>query len=436
MLRLLKRLLSVDCVFVTLVAPHDGSTFISVGPCEGLSHAAHDLAETVLTSAEPVVLCESAAGSITDPAVDMTALGLGLFAGIALRNDAGTAIGALYLASRGPVGATEIDRNALKDAAQLAAREIQHDHAVHAARDAWKVMVEAIETLPDGFVLYDHHDRLTICNEQYRETYPKSAHVIQPGRTFEEIIREGVRCGQYPEAIGQEDAWIAERLTAHANPTGSVEQLLPDGRWVRVLEKRLPNGGTVGFRVDITELKDRQAELYELAHRDELTGTMSRRAILSAARDRGDDARERGQALGLMILDIDNFKAVNDAYGHFAGDEALKEFCRRIKEQLRETDFFGRLGGEEFLIVLPDTPISVSITLAEQMRKSLCATPVTVNGHDIAVTLSLGVTEFDAHEKMDAALSRADRLLYQAKETGRNRTVFASHGGTSRTPGQ
>ena len=422
--RLLERLHSVECIFITLRDPLDGRTFYSNDRCGRLRDAARDVANAILKSADPLILQANGPSAATSrQAVDPGALGLDFLAGVALRDATGNAIGTLCLASRTPVNATEIDRQALEDAAHLAVREIQHDSAERTARDAWRVMVEAIETLPDGFVLYDEHDRLTICNEQYRETYPESAHVIQPGRSFEEIIREGVRCKQYAEAIGREDTWIAERLAAHANPTGPVEQLLPDGRWVRVLEKRLPNGGTVGFRVDITELKQRQAELYELAHRDELTGTMSRRAILSAARDCGTQARARGEPLGLMILDIDKFKKVNDDLGHFAGDKVLKEFCRRIESQLRDTDCLGRLGGEEFLVVLPDTSPSECVARAERMRTLLSATPITLEDEDISLTMSVGATDYRDGDTMDEAFARADRLLYRAKELGRDRTI-------------
>lgn len=422
--RLLERLHSVECIFITLRDPLDGRAFYSNDRCGKLRDAARDVANAILKSADPLILQANGPSVATSrQAVDPGALGLDFLAGVALRDATGNAIGTLCLASRTPVNATEIDRQALEDAAHLAVREIQHDSAERTARDAWRVMVEAIETLPDGFVLYDENDRLTICNEQYRETYPESAHVIQPGRSFEEIIREGVRCKQYAEAIGREDAWIAERLAAHANPTGPVEQLLPDGRWVRVLEKRLPNGGTVGFRVDITELKQRQAELYELAHRDELTGTMSRRAILSAARDCGTRARARGEPLGLMILDIDKFKKVNDDLGHFAGDKVLKEFCRRIESQLRDTDCLGRLGGEEFLVVLPDTSPSECVARAERMRTLLSATPITLEDEDISLTMSVGATDYRDGDTMDEAFARADRLLYRAKELGRDRTI-------------
>ena len=116
----------------------------------------------------------------------------------------------------------------------------------------------AIEALEDGFVIYDADDRLVLCNERYRAIYALTADVLVPGTTFETIVAEGVRRGQYAEAKGRETAWLAERLAAHRAANTSIEQHLADGRWLRIAERRTVDGGTVGFRVDITELKKAQ----------------------------------------------------------------------------------------------------------------------------------------------------------------------------------
>ncbi|MBA5778064.1 PAS domain S-box protein [Stappia sp. F7233] len=121
---------------------------------------------------------------------------------------------------------------------------------------------EAIEFLPDAFVLYDADDRLVICNERYRELYRTSADLIVPGMRFEHIIRQGANRGQYRIPEGDREAWIRRRMDMHRNPPEEpLEQNLDDGRWLRVFERRMPDGRTVGFRIDITELKLRQAEL-------------------------------------------------------------------------------------------------------------------------------------------------------------------------------
>ncbi len=127
------------------------------------------------------------------------------------------------------------------------------------AREAETRLIEAIEALPDGFVLYDADDRLVICNERYRDIYQTSSDLIKPGNTFETIIREGARRGQYQS--DDVETWIEQRLAEHRNPGEGVEQKLDDGRWLRVIERRTDSGFTVGFRVDITALKEREEAL-------------------------------------------------------------------------------------------------------------------------------------------------------------------------------
>lgn len=112
----------------------------------------------------------------------------------------------------------------------------------------------AIDTIGEAFVVYDADDRLVFFNDEYRRFYQVSASIIEPGNTFEEIIRYGVAHGQYPEAMGREEAWIAERMAAHRAGDRELVQPLDDGRWLRIRERRMSNGYHVGFRVDVTEL--------------------------------------------------------------------------------------------------------------------------------------------------------------------------------------
>jgi signal transduction histidine kinase/DNA-binding response OmpR family regulator len=122
-------------------------------------------------------------------------------------------------------------------------------------------MWAAVEAIPDGFVLYDCDDRLVMCNDRYRNFFPKSAAALVPGTRFEDILRYGLDNGLYPDAVGREEEWLSGRLNDHQSPGGMVEQQLDDGRWLRVLEHRTPDGGLVGLRVDITEQKRQQEAL-------------------------------------------------------------------------------------------------------------------------------------------------------------------------------
>ncbi|MFN3208053.1 MAG: ATP-binding protein [Roseovarius sp.] len=113
----------------------------------------------------------------------------------------------------------------------------------------------ALNSIDDAFALYDEQDRLVFFNEKYLAYYDLSRDAIFAGNTFENILREGLRNGQYKDAVGNEEEWLRERLAKHFNPTAPIEQKLGDGRWLKVAETRSPEGNTVGFRVDITELK-------------------------------------------------------------------------------------------------------------------------------------------------------------------------------------
>ena len=131
-------------------------------------------------------------------------------------------------------------------------------------------MWSALEELPDGFVIYDADDRLLMCNETYRAIYRLSAPAIHPGASFEDILRYGLEHGQYREAAGREEDWLAERIAAHRSTGRELEQQLGDGRWLRVYERPLSDGGRVGLRIDITEAKRIQQELEEARRRAEI----------------------------------------------------------------------------------------------------------------------------------------------------------------------
>lgn len=136
----------------------------------------------------------------------------------------------------------------------LQSQEMHLRDALIAVDQREQLLRSAIDTIGEAFVIYDQDDRLVACNDQFKAYYAHSAAVIEPGRTFEEIVRYGVKQGQYFDAIGREEAWIAERLKSHREASSEVLQKLGDGRWLSIRERRTPAGHLVGFRVDITSL--------------------------------------------------------------------------------------------------------------------------------------------------------------------------------------
>ena len=313
------------------------------------------------------------------------------------------------------------------DITELMKRGLELEELAQREQAARNRLYEAIEAVPDGFVYYDHEDRLELCNERYREFYPESAPLMVKGVTFEEVIRGGVAKGQYPAAAGNEEAWIKQRLEQHNNPQGPIEQQLPNGRWLRVEERRTSDGGLVGFRTDITELKQREFALERLATTDPLTGALNRRSFLDAGDKELRRARRYGAPLSVLLLDMDHFKPINDHHGHAAGDEVLRRLVVVTQQTLREHDLVCRYGGEEFAVLLPETDSAAAEIAAERLRQAVEEMAIEADKGVIRPTVSIGGTQVDVHnDSLESALSRADDALYEAKDKGRNQARFKS----------
>jgi two-component system cell cycle response regulator len=163
----------------------------------------------------------------------------------------------------------------------------------------------------------------------------------------------------------------------------------------------------------------------ELAVTDALTGLFNRRYLETHTKALAEQARTAGSPLSTLVMDIDHFKSVNDTHGHAAGDSVLREFAQRLRRNTRGVDLVCRMGGEEFIIVMPDTPLWRAQQIAERLRSCVAAEPFRVNAAThVTVTASVGLATLEASgEGMDALFSRADQALYAAKREGRNRVV-------------
>ncbi|MCW2235696.1 diguanylate cyclase [Azospirillum canadense] len=174
-------------------------------------------------------------------------------------------------------------------------------------------------------------------------------------------------------------------------------------------------------------LEDANAKLERLATVDPLTAVWNRRHFLELAGAELGRARRHGRRLSVFLLDLDHFKAVNDGYGHAAGDEVLRVAVSRAREALRTSDQIARFGGEEFAILLPETDLAGAHVVAERVRAAIAGAPVAVEGRAVPITGSLGVAEWDGAEpSIEQTLRRADTALYDAKQAGRNRVCAAT----------
>jgi two-component system cell cycle response regulator len=165
----------------------------------------------------------------------------------------------------------------------------------------------------------------------------------------------------------------------------------------------------------------------EMAATDGLTGLFNRRYLMSHLSTYVDQSAERARPMAVLIVDIDFFKSINDTYGHDVGDEVLKEFASRIRANVRGIDLVARFGGEEFVVVMPDTDLALAQGIAERLRETVAGNAFHVTGGQtqVAVTISIGIGTFDrGDDTPNTILKRADTALYRAKKTGRNRVVY------------
>ena len=262
---------------------------------------------------------------------------------------------ALYASRRiaGPIEslrrlAAAIDRDTLLDPPSTGLRET--DEVVQALQSAEEdrrrseqaatILRDGIDTIPEGFVIYDDHGRLVMCNQSYRRFYPETADRIVPGARFEDILREGLARGRFPDAKGREEEWVAERVRWQRDPHGTIEQPLNDGRWVFLTKSRMANGYIAGVRIDITALKAAEQAL-----------------------SKSEEQLKRAQRLAHMGSDLRNLRTDEAEWS----DETYRIFGVSRETYIPSTENFLRM-------LHPDDRPTVLATRA-QIRQGICPKP-------------------------------------------------------------
>ncbi|MDR9438112.1 MAG: sensor domain-containing diguanylate cyclase [Halomonas sp.] len=277
---------------------------------------------------------------------------------------------------------------------------------------------KVIQAAPIGICVTDAEGRFEMVNPAYCEFYGYREEELL-GQPFTLVVPEANR----PLLDELHARFIAGDSDLETTQEWEVQGR--DGEPMNILAKaaRILDGQghvkKVTFVLDITDRKRLEERLEFLAHHDELTGLLNRRAGLGLLEEEILRSRRYGTPLCVATCDLDHFKRVNDRHGHAVGDSVLRDVAHLMKDAMRQHDRVIRLGGEEFLILLPGVGREGACRAVERLRQCLETTPVADEG--LALTLSAGVAELQGNEEADALMERADRALYCAKDQGRNR---------------
>ena len=325
-----------------------------------------------------------------------------------------------------------VDSALLAEGIAAAARQyelLRAEHRLAENEERWRIALEAVG---DGVWDWDTTTNQLICSESWRR---KQGIAETPPQTIETLWWSLVHPDDTETVFAAiHDLQHGERATLY----NEHRQRGADGayRWIlargAVFSRDRAGAPTrlVGTFTDITDRKlmeealSRQTEeLRILATTDALTGLANRRHFLDKAEQETQRAARYGRALSLVMIDIDFFKHVNDTHGHDGGDAVLRQFAKTLNSGLRKTDMLGRLGGEEFALLLPETDSAGAFTSADTLRRNVAASAVMLaDGHSITITASFGIASMTSpNDTVADLLKKADEALYEAKQTGRNK---------------
>jgi diguanylate cyclase len=296
---------------------------------------------------------------------------------------------------------------------------------MHALPDLGPNLADFLDDSPVAIGLFDPEERLRFANRGFRDAY-----AIEPGEhpTWEALMRRWhrERRGLLIET-DDIDAWLARVRSKYRQvPQRTFESDLVDGRWMWVSETLRPDGWLVLVTTDVTALKTNEATMRSARDQailasltDPLTEMHNRRSILRRLDDLLAAAQGMRYPLTLVLLDLDRFKDINDRHGHAAGDAVLRHFSQVVRRQIRPLDTVGRLGGEEFLLLMPNALAGGAEMALARLRTALA------DDAPLPYTFSAGIAQAQPGETAQLALRRADTAMYAAKEAGRNRSMVA-----------
>lgn len=235
-------------------------------------------------------------------------------------------------------------------------------------------------------------------------------------------------------SIDDFEPWLVAAQSRRGSvPFRAFESDLHDGRWVWMTETRQPDGAMLCIATDITQLKASEHALRHArdlavaaANTDTLTGIGNRRYVLAQLGQLLESLPNTGDQLSVVMADLDHFKRINDELGHPAGDAILQDFAHRSRHALRATDVVGRVGGEEFMLLLPALSVEQAESVVARLHAEVRQARPLPSRPECGYTFSAGIADVRAADSLEQVFHRADQALYDAKAAGRNCTVCAA----------
>lgn len=303
----------------------------------------------------------------------------------------------------------------------------QENEALYESESRFRILAE---NAPIGIYLKDKNNSPLYVNEKWREITGFKEEYSHAGYLGSIIEGDILRYERFLESIRgtQKTRMIEYKFRREGRQRDSVlmEYITPI-YMARVESQAEINAGYIGTLVDVTELKEAQHELEKLAFFDPLTNLPNRRYFRDHLERELRAARENDAAVAIALVDLDNFKRVNDSLGHDAGDILLSVLADRLRQRLNKHDIIARMGGDEFYVVLKDLPdVSILEAISKRIADAL-SQPIRIKNHFVEITASIGIAIYPDHaESSEELIRNADIALYKAKEQGKNRVAYFS----------
>ena len=285
-----------------------------------------------------------------------------------------------------------------------------------------------LESTPHGITLIDNNNKYLYVNPYFTEI---TGYTLKDIPTREDWFKKAYPEEKYRSKVSKAWGNDSNQKGHEKNREFKIKCKNGQSKYIEFRSTFLKDR-TISVLTDVSDQKQAKKELellnfklkHEAAH-DPLTGAMNRRAILDNLSKELIRAKRRNTKLSIGLCDIDHFKLVNDKYGHQMGDDVLCSFVKVMQNTLRPYDLLGRYGGEEFLLVMPDSSMSTEEGLYERLRAKIADHKMTTRSGEVGITVSIGITSSTGDDTADAMIAKADTALYRAKGNGRNQLVFA-----------